>query len=170
MKCGLMRHFIRVCTVCQSSVYRFLEWKGFIQKLLRLNSLSDRAKLFREEKNCKQKIPEHEPHREEGWSIKYQEVSGDMWFQQCGSLTSVDSDEPVQPSFMLRNSKWCSVSSLTLIEYSILTWATLKGKNMLPMGSIFFPSKVAPFKTWFPWYWNILCCSKVGLSIQIPTY
>ena len=32
-------------------------------------------------------------------------------FQQCGSLTSVGSDEPVQPPYTLRNSKWCSVSS-----------------------------------------------------------
>ena len=32
-------------------------------------------------------------------------------FQQCGVLTSVDSDEPLQPPFKLRNSKWCSVSS-----------------------------------------------------------
>ena len=39
-------------------------------------------------------------------------------FQRCGILTSVDSDEAVQPPSMLRNSKWCSVSSLTLIEYS----------------------------------------------------
>ena len=39
-------------------------------------------------------------------------------FQQCDILTSVDSDEPVQPLFKPRNSKWCSVSSLTLIEYS----------------------------------------------------
>ena len=39
-------------------------------------------------------------------------------FQQCGILTSVNSDKPVQPSFKLRTSKWCSVSSLTLIEYS----------------------------------------------------
>ena len=39
-------------------------------------------------------------------------------FQQCGILTSVDSYEPVQPTFELRNSKWCSVSSLTIIEYS----------------------------------------------------
>ena len=39
-------------------------------------------------------------------------------FQQCGILTCVDSDEPVQPPFMLRNSKWCSVSRLTFIEYS----------------------------------------------------
>ena len=38
--------------------------------------------------------------------------------QQCGILTSVDSHEPVQPPFKLMKSKWCSVSSLTLIEYS----------------------------------------------------
>ena len=29
-------------------------------------------------------------------------------FQQCGILTSVDSDEPVQPPLKLRNSKWRS--------------------------------------------------------------
>ena len=39
-------------------------------------------------------------------------------FQQCGILTCVDSDDPLQPPFKLRNSKWCSVSSLTIIEYS----------------------------------------------------
>ena len=39
-------------------------------------------------------------------------------FQQCGILTSVHSDEPVQTPVKLRNSKFCSVSSLTLIEYS----------------------------------------------------
>ena len=39
-------------------------------------------------------------------------------FQKCGILTCVDSDEPMQPPFNLRNSKWCSVSSLTLIENS----------------------------------------------------
>ena len=33
-------------------------------------------------------------------------------------LTSVDSDEPVQPPVKLRNSKRCSVSSVLLIEYS----------------------------------------------------
>ena len=32
--------------------------------------------------------------------------------------TSVKSDEPLQAPFKLRNSKWCSVSSLTIIEYS----------------------------------------------------
>ena len=39
-------------------------------------------------------------------------------FQQCDVLTSVNSDEPVKPPFKIRNSKWCSVSSLTVIEYS----------------------------------------------------
>ena len=32
-------------------------------------------------------------------------------FQQFDILTSVDSEEPLQPPFKLRNSKWCSVSS-----------------------------------------------------------
>ena len=39
-------------------------------------------------------------------------------FQQCHIWTSVESEEPVQPPFKLSYSKWCSVSSLTLIEYS----------------------------------------------------
>ena len=39
-------------------------------------------------------------------------------FQQCGILTIVDSDEPVQPPFRLRNSKRCSVSSFILVEHS----------------------------------------------------
>ena len=39
-------------------------------------------------------------------------------FQQSGILTSVASEEPVQPPFRLRNLKWCSVSSLTLIGIS----------------------------------------------------
>ena len=39
-------------------------------------------------------------------------------FQQCGILTSVDSDEHVKPPFKLRTSKRCLVSSLTLKEYS----------------------------------------------------
>ena len=39
-------------------------------------------------------------------------------FQHCGILTSVDSHQPVQPPIKLRNSKCCTVSSLTVIEYS----------------------------------------------------
>ena len=39
-------------------------------------------------------------------------------FEQRGIFRSVYSDEPVQPPFKLRNSKQCSVSSLTVIEYS----------------------------------------------------
>ena len=34
------------------------------------------------------------------------------------NLTSVDSDEPLEPPFKLRNSKRCLVSSFTIIEYS----------------------------------------------------
>ena len=45
-----------------------------------------------------------------------------MWatcdFQQCCILSSVDSHEPVQPPFKLRNSKCCSASNSTFIEYS----------------------------------------------------
>ena len=56
------------------------------------------------------------------WNFSIKEFkSSDIWattfdFQQCGMLTSVDLDQPVQPSFTLRNSKWCSVSSLTVIK------------------------------------------------------
>ena len=39
-------------------------------------------------------------------------------FQQCGLLKWIDSDEPVQPPVKFRNSKWCSINSLTLIKYS----------------------------------------------------
>ena len=39
-------------------------------------------------------------------------------FQQRGILTCVDSDEPVQHPLKLRHSKRCSISSLTVIEYS----------------------------------------------------
>ena len=39
-------------------------------------------------------------------------------FQQFDILTSKDSVEPLQPPIKLRNSKWCSVSSLTSTKYS----------------------------------------------------
>ena len=46
-------------------------------------------------------------------------------FQQCGILTCVDSYEPVQPTFMLRNSKWCSTSkgSDQTVRMRRLVWA-----------------------------------------------
>ena len=49
---------------------------------------------------------------------KQYDLSLDLDFQQCGILTSIDSDEPVQPPFKLRNSKCCSIRSLIVIEYS----------------------------------------------------
>ena len=39
-------------------------------------------------------------------------------FQQYGILTSEDSDEPVQPPFILRNTKWSSDNSLIFTGYS----------------------------------------------------
>ena len=45
-------------------------------------------------------------------------ISHDMRFPTMWLLTSVDSDEPEQPPFKLINSKCCSVSSLTILEYS----------------------------------------------------
>ena len=47
-------------------------------------------------------------------------------FQQCGILTIVDSDEPVMPLFKVRNSKWCSVSSLTLRIFKWLAKAQIR--------------------------------------------
>ena len=38
-------------------------------------------------------------------------------FQQCGILTSVDSDEPAQPLLSLETPNAVKVSSLTFIEY-----------------------------------------------------
>ena len=55
----------------------------------------------------------------------------DIWavtcdFQQCGILTCVDSDEPVQPPFKRRDSKCCSVSSLTLRIFKRLAKALIR--------------------------------------------
>ena len=50
------------------------------------------------------------------WSLMIWAVTCE--FQQFNILTSVDSEEHVQPRFKLRNSKWCSVSSLTFIEFA----------------------------------------------------
>ena len=82
--------------------------------------------------------------KQANWIMKFHELAviencSDTWmcestfilvmtcdFQKCGILTSVDSDEPVQPPFkLLRNSNRCSVSSLTVIEYSV----TSKGSD-----------------------------------------
>ena len=66
---------------------------------------------------------------------------------------------------------WCSFNfggfsiKCPLKLFSILVGATIKGKNMLPLGSIFFPLLVAPFKMWFTGPGNRCFLSKVGLSI-----
>ena len=55
--------------------------------------------------------PDQEPKPKIVWALTRD-------FHQCDVLARVASDEPVQPPFKLRISKHCSVSSLTLIEYS----------------------------------------------------
>ena len=51
-------------------------------------------------------------------STKITNLRRGMRFPTMWHLTCVDSDEPLQPPFKLRNSKGCSVSSLTVIGYS----------------------------------------------------
>ena len=51
------------------------------------------------------------------WFIVENKWAATRDFQQCGILTSVDSDEPVQSPLKLRNSKWCSVSSLVNTQW-----------------------------------------------------
>ena len=46
-------------------------------------------------------------------------------FQKCGILTSVDSLEPVQPPFKLRNLEHCSVSGFTLRIFKPLAKALI---------------------------------------------
>ena len=41
------------------------------------------------------------------------QVRNEPWHEISNNLTSVDSEEPLQPPFKLRNSKWCSAISLT---------------------------------------------------------
>ena len=48
-----------------------------------------------------------------------------MRFQTTWHFDKGDSTEPVQPPFKLRNYKWCSVSSLTIVKAQ----ATSKGSD-----------------------------------------
>ena len=47
-------------------------------------------------------------------------------FLQCGNLTCVDSNEHMQPPCMLRNSLWCSISSLALRIFKRLEKALIR--------------------------------------------
>ena len=67
----------------------------------------------------KSPVTKHKCHSLDCWSaltvITFR-TAATCDFQQCGIFITVDSDEPVQPPFKLRNSKWCSVSNLIFIE------------------------------------------------------
>ena len=69
----------------------------------------------REESICE---PPNGPDKTAVQTVSAYYLSRGMRFQQCGILTCVDSDKPVQPPFKLRNTKCCSVSSLTIIGHS----------------------------------------------------
>ena len=58
----------------------------------------------------------HECQEKVKKGVKIRAVTCD--FQQCGILTRVDSDKPLKTPLKLRNTKRCSVSSLTIIEYT----------------------------------------------------
>ena len=51
-------------------------------------------------------------------NVEQHYMSHDMWFPTMWHFDKVDSDEHVQPPLKQKNSKWCLVSSLTVIEYS----------------------------------------------------
>ena len=72
---------------------------GHFQNALLLGDVAERIKILQ---GC-------------GQSMYIWAVTRD--FQKCGILTSVESDNSVQPPFRLRNLKWCSVGSLSLIGY-----------------------------------------------------
>ena len=72
---------------------------------------------------------------------------------------------------LLAQFNFCGFSiSCPLKILSIIIGATLKGKNMLPMGSIFFPLIVAPFKTFFLYDETYSTVFNLIMTIRIPTY
>ena len=75
------------------------------------------ARSLRDEELAKERREKGEADESESDGHKGNKWARTCDFQQCGILTSVGSDEPVQSPFRLRNRKWCSVSSLTIIEY-----------------------------------------------------
>ena len=91
-------------------------WKNFSKKLILKSKNNSRW----------QKSMQNYPEGKETNVLKLAHITtstennwANTWdFQQCGILTSVYSDEHVQPPFKLRNSKWFLASSLTVIKYS----------------------------------------------------
>ena len=64
------------------------------------------------------KFPGGTQPRTTSYQCRYDNWAAAWDFQQFDILTCVDPGKRLQPPFKLRNSKWCSVSSLTTIEYS----------------------------------------------------
>ena len=89
-------------------------------------------------------------------------------FQQCGILTCVDTNKPVQFPFKLRNSKWCSVSSLTLIEYSRLAKALIRLRVYVQAGlSLCWPHIPHCWKSHVAAQMSISCVLEASVSCSI---
>ena len=67
------------------------------------------------ERGEKERETDRDREKQNCWTSFIWDTTWD--FQHCAILTSVDSDQPVHPSFQLTNSKWCWVSKLKVIEY-----------------------------------------------------
>ena len=104
-------------TLCTNSIVMSLTPSETLMEIEQLDIFCDEEKVFRFQVimkfyyNCNRSCLEESNSQTCIWVTTCD-------FQQCGILTSVDSDEPVQHSFKGRNSKCCLVSSLTVIEYS----------------------------------------------------
>ena len=57
-------------------------------------------------------------------------MSRGMRFQTTWHFDKGDSTEPVQPPFKLRNYKWCSVSSLTIVKAQA-TWCSVSSLTIV---------------------------------------
>ena len=84
---------------------------------------------------------------EDNWAMTYD-------FLQYGILTSVDSGQPVQPPFKLRNSTCCSASSWTFIEYA---------SNLQRLWSGYAYAQAGLSVCW----WHMTHCSKSHVTANI---
>ena len=144
MKCRIMRHFIWVFTVCKSTHCRYplpivnkglkvmlvfpaIGFREVIEKLINVTSSKRISTLF-----SKRRIPVYHTNIMPLYMyflVPYYDIIGkyriEPWHEISSILTSVESNEPLQPPVKLRNSKRCSVSSLKIIN----TQATSKGSD-----------------------------------------
>ena len=81
-------------------------------------------------------------------------------FQQCGTLTSIDSDEPVKQACKLRNSKWCSVSSYIILEYE-------SDQQMLWSDCVYAQADLRLCWSHIPHYWKSISCRGTYVNTHV---